>query len=287
MIETYKYKGSTLQFRLNILTSVFRWAVDNELIGRNPCEKAKLPGSRARTRRVQKGDVYVPPLEDIHQIIMNAMPQYRAMFWLMAGCGFRLGEAMGLSRDRIDFRNKTVTIDRQIAEDKDTGTGRYGGLQLRHIKWRDEDDHGRVVPLPDAVAMALRRHLKQYGTWGEHGLLFPNVTRTGMLYRYYWYTNLWSPALSAAKVAYFKPHSLRHFYASSLLGQGVPITEVSVWLGHSSVSITEEYYAHLMPDAPDRARLAIDTALGALRPAQAGTEVDESDSESDAGELAA
>jgi integrase len=284
MIETYDYKASTLQFRLNILNSVFRWAVDNELIGRNPCEKAKLPGSRARTRRVQKSDIYIPPLEDIHAIIMHAEPRYRAMFWLMAGCGARLGEAMGLSRDRIDFKNKVITIDRQVAEDKDTGTGRFGGLQLRHIKWRDEDDHGRDVPLPDAVAMALRRHLKQYGTWGDEGLLFPNVTRTGMLYRYYWYTKLWSPALSAASIAYFKPHSLRHFYASSLLSQGVPITEVSVWLGHSSVSVTEEYYAHLMPDAPDRARLAIDTAL---RPVNAVADVDETDDLPDADQSAA
>ncbi|MFZ3498019.1 tyrosine-type recombinase/integrase [Streptomyces sp. 5.8] len=266
MIETCHYKASTLQFRLNILRSVFTWAVENELIGRNPCRTAQLPGSRAKAQRARKADVFVPKVEDVHTIIGSAPARYRGMIWLMAGCGFRLGEAMGISRDRIDFKAKMITIDRQVAGDRDTGSGKCGGQQLRHVKWRDEDDHGRDVPLPDAVALALRRHLKQYGTWGPDGLLFSNITRTGFLYPEYWYQKVWMPSLSGAEMAYFQSHNLRHFYASSLLAQGVPITEVSGWLGHSSVRVTEEYYAHLMPDAPDRARRAIDAALAPVQP---------------------
>jgi|SRR5882757_2448524 len=113
--------------------------------------------------------------------------------------------------------------------------------------------------------MAVRRHLKEYEPWGPEELLFSNVTRTGLLYPYYWYSRIWKPALAAADVDYFKPHSFRHFYAASLLSQGVPVTEVSAWLGHSSVSFTERYYGDLMPDAPDRARLAMDGTLGLLR----------------------
>ncbi len=30
------------------------------------------------------------------------------------------------------------------------------------------------------------------------------------------------------------PHSLRHLYASTALAEGIPITEVSRWLGHFS-----------------------------------------------------
>ncbi|MFE0458241.1 tyrosine-type recombinase/integrase [Kitasatospora sp. NPDC058965] len=268
MINTYDYKSSTLQFRLNILTSVFTWAMDSELIGRNPAKYATLPGSRAKARRVQKAKVHVPKREDVHAIIAGAPARYQGMLWVMAGCGLRLGEAMGLSRDRIDFRAQTITVDRQVAGDGDTGSGKFGAQRLRHIKWRDEDDHGRVVPLPDAVALGLRRHLKQHGTWGPEELLFCNKTRTGFLYPEYWYQSVWMPALSAARVAYFKTHCLRHFFASSLLAQGVPMTEVSAWLGHSSVSVTEEYYAHLMPDAPGRARAAIDAALGLVKPVE-------------------
>ncbi|MDN3023019.1 tyrosine-type recombinase/integrase [Streptomyces sp. S.PB5] len=123
-----------------------------------------------------------------------------------------------------------------------------------------------AVPLPDVVALALRRHLRDHPTWGEAELLFSNATGTGLLYPYYWYGLIWRPALTAAGVEYFKSHSLRHFYAGSLLRQGVPVSEVSAWLGHTSVSFTERYCSDLMPDAPDRARLAIDGALGSLGP---------------------
>jgi hypothetical protein len=36
----------------------------------------------------------------------------------------------------------------------------------------------------------------------------------------------------------FIPHSLRHCYASNALAGGIPITEVSRWLGHKSIEVT-------------------------------------------------
>ncbi|CAM5583820.1 hypothetical protein GCM10010329_75350 [Streptomyces spiroverticillatus] len=202
----------------------------------------------------------------MHAVIGAAPARYRGMFWLMAGCGLRLGEAMGFSSDRISRERRVVTVDRQVACDGDTGTGKYGRMRLRHIKWREEGDGGREVPLPDVVALALRRQVKEFGTWGPDALMFSNVTGTGLLYPQYWYEKIWKPALTAADVDHFKPHSLRHFYAASLFAENVPLTEVSAWLGHSSVSFTERYYSDLLPDAPDRARLAIDGVLGLTGP---------------------
>ncbi len=262
MTDDRGYKAATVRFRFNILKSVFTWAEERRLVPANPCQGVRLPESRARTYRDQRADVHIPSPEDVHAAISAAPERYRGMFWLMAGCGLRLGEAMGVARDRIHFPERTVTVDRQVACDADTGTGRYGSMRLRHIKWREEGERGREVPLPGVVALALRRQLRDHGTWGENELLFSNVTGTGLLYPYYWYGSIWKPALAAAGLAYFKPHSLRHFYAASLLSQGVAISEVSAWLGHSSVSFTERYYSDLLPDAPDRARLAIDGTLG-------------------------
>jgi hypothetical protein len=65
-------------------------------------------------------------------------------------------------------------------------------------------------------------------------------------------------------VSFDRTHALRHFFASSLLADRVPITDVAAWLGHASPEITYEYYGHLMPDAPDRARAAIDNAMASL-----------------------
>ncbi|GHH47811.1 hypothetical protein GCM10018773_40990 [Streptomyces candidus] len=260
--EVRAYKPSTTQFRFNILMSMFSWAVEGGLIEDNPCRGVLLPDSRAHVYRSQRAEVHVPDANVVHAVIGAAPERYRGMFWLMAGCGLRLGEAMGVARSRIDFQRRTITVDRQVACDGDTGTGKYGRMRLRHVKWREEDDRGRLVPLPEVVGLALRRQLRDHGTWGPEGLLFANVTGTGLLYPHYWYEKIWKPALTMAEVGYFKSHSLRHFYAASLFAQGVPVTEVSSWLGHSSVSFTERYYSDLLPDAPDRARLAIDGVLG-------------------------
>ena len=43
-------------------------------------------------------------------------------------------------------------------------------------------------------------------------------------------------------------HGLRHSRASHLLLAGVPLLEVSRFLGHTSQLITAETYAHLVPD---------------------------------------
>ncbi|MGI5197536.1 tyrosine-type recombinase/integrase [Streptomyces sp. CA-288835] len=262
MVHSRGYKPATIRFRFNILRGVFSWAMEQELADTNPCKPVALPVSSARTYRDQRAEVHIPSTETVLAVIAAAPERYRGMLWLMAGCGLRLGESMGLGRDRISFSDRLVTVDRQVACDRDTGSGRYGSMRLRHVKWREDGERGRRVPLPDVVALALRRHLRDYATWGEEELLFSNVTGTGLLYTYYWYGRIWRPTLAAAGVDYFKPHSLRHFYAASLLSQGVSITEVSAWLGHTSVSFTERYYSDLMPDAPDRARLAIDGALG-------------------------
>jgi len=42
------------------------------------------------------------------------------------------------------------------------------------------------------------------------------------------------------------PHSLRHFFATQLLLNGVPIIKVSKVLGHASVTTTEKRYAHIL-----------------------------------------
>jgi len=64
--------------------------------------------------------------------------------------------------------------------------------------------------------------------------------------------------------AKYPPHSLRHFFASTALANGVPIHEVSRWLGHKSIKTTVDIYGHLVPEAWDRCR---DVMQNAMRPA--------------------
>jgi len=63
--------------------------------------------------------------------------------------------------------------------------------------------------------------------------------------------DLWRRKLAhvfkAAKVQGAHPHRFRHTFAVELLKKGVPMEEVSILLGHSSVRITEKHYASWVP----------------------------------------
>jgi site-specific recombinase XerD len=63
----------------------------------------------------------------------------------------------------------------------------------------------------------------------------------------------------------FIPHSLRHLYASTALAEGIPITDLSRWLGHNSIELTHQIYGHLIPANFNRARTALDAAYQASR----------------------
>ena len=55
--------------------------------------------------------------------------------------------------------------------------------------------------------------------------------------------------LKVAEVPRIRFHDLRHSAASLLLAQGVPLRMIMEQLGHSSIALTANTYAHVMPSA--------------------------------------
>lgn len=271
MEEDRKLSARTRRQRFSFFSGMMDWAVANEIIGRNPCKKVQGAGSRAKEIREQKNTARRLTTREVLATLDAAPPRYRAMLWLMAGCGLRLGEAMAVSRDQIVFKAETLRVDFQITEDGDTESGKNSAIQRRHIKARDTGEPGRSVPLPPNVAFELRRHINNHGVWGPERLLFPNVTRTGYLYASYFYPKIWMEALGKGRVKYCKAHSLRHYYGSRLLYAGVPENDVADWMGHSSTDVLREHYHYVFEGAEQRGRTAIATMLtpGADDPTEA------------------
>jgi len=56
-------------------------------------------------------------------------------------------------------------------------------------------------------------------------------------------------------------HALRHYFASACLHNGVDIRALAAYLGHHDPGFTLRTYVHLMPDADDRMRAAVDRAF--------------------------
>lgn len=67
-----------------------------------------------------------------------------------------------------------------------------------------------------------------------------------------WLTHDFATVRDHAKLPDVSLHTLRHTCASRLVQAGVSLYEVSKFLGHSSITVTERY-AHLAPNTDDRA----------------------------------
>ena len=58
-------------------------------------------------------------------------------------------------------------------------------------------------------------------------------------------------------------HGARHTFASLMAEAGVPIEDLSEFLGHSTINLTVKTYRHLYPEARRRAAAALDAFLAA------------------------
>jgi integrase len=91
--------------------------------------------------------------------------------------------------------------------------------------------------MPCFVRQAVTDHADQLGI-RLHDVLC-RTPRGTLLRRDYYNREIWKPAIAAsglpAKTTF---HDLRHTFASTALAEGVPISEVSRWLGHSPAAST-------------------------------------------------
>jgi integrase len=118
----------------------------------------------------------------------------------------------------------------------------------------------RDVPLRRFVLGAIHAHVSEFGLLPDEVLC--RGPRGSLLRRDYYNFNYWKPAVAASGLPDDTTfHDLRHTFASTALAEGVPISEVSRWLGHNSIVTTVDLYGHLVPAAGGRARDALDRAV--------------------------
>lgn len=238
---------TTVRVLLANLSSIFADAVEDGLLARNPCTSKAV---RAPARDVKQ---VVPWTAAQVQAVIDAHPdRWRAVPVVAAGCGLRQGECFGIRVKDVVFLRRQVLVRQQV---KIVG-GRTTFAPPKRRKTRD-------VPLSAAVAEELSERIRQHPP-GESALVF-QTREGGPLTRGYYNRHVWKPALEVAGVEPSRAngmHALRHYYASSLLSQGVSVRAVAGYLGHEDPGFTLRVYGHLMPDDDDRARAAVDVALG-------------------------
>ena len=70
------------------------------------------------------------------------------------------------------------------------------------------------------------------------------VFENGDLVRPNWVTACFKRLLDDNNMPHIRFHDLRHSCATLLRHQGVPMEDISKWLGHSNLLTTEQVYAH-------------------------------------------
>lgn len=207
-----------------VISAVVNDALKSGRLSQSRIRGIRLPATAAKAEIAFAG-------HDQIRAMAEAIPEpYGWTIFLMRGCGLRLGEALGVSQE--DVTNGTLRLARQLAPD---------GKKFINLKHRGEGEY-RDIPVP-AYVIDAKPPTAPYDAPVSH-----------RKYRD-WFNN--ARAVAGLPPS-FTPHTLRHIFASVCLAGGIPITDVSKWLGHQNIQVTFGIYGHLAPASWERARGVLD-----------------------------
>jgi len=226
------WSGKTLSNSMTPLRGVFDFAIDDELIARNPAMRIKSPSSQRPPPDPLTSAEVEAVLEACERTQLQWLP-----FWRVAlGTGMRTSELIGLQWDSVDLTAGTVRVFEKRVEN----------TQIETTKSRRE----RVIPCTGMAMRGLREQRPATQAAGGHVFLHPSTgkpIRDDQAPR-----RSWNAMLAAAGVRHRKAYSSRCTFACLHIAAHVDITRVSEWLGHSTPRVTWEYYAAWLPgDGPD------------------------------------
>lgn len=183
---------------------------------------------------------------------------YNAVINLAITTGMRQGEIFGLKWSEVDFKTCLLHVRHNLV------ASREKGLILGNPK---TGTSSRKILLPQKTLEVLRKWQKFQNEYAKkyqglyqnsHNLAFTNsygkpISATNFNKRYF--RKMLRAAGISDEVTF---HTLRHTHATQLLKHGVNVKVVSERLGHSSVSVTMDIYAHALPDMQENAVKVID-----------------------------
>lgn len=241
----------TIQYARAILRAALQQAVADRHIEWNVATHVKPP--RMTKRQIK-------PLEpDQARRLIAAAESHRlgALITVAVALGLRQGEALGLQWADVDLDKSTLYVRHALQ--------RNGGT-WKLVEPKSERSR-RTVALPRVVIGALKAHrtaqleerLAAGENWTDFGFVF--CTRTGSPIDPSNAKRIFRALLKAADAPTIRFHDLRHTAASLLIAQGVNARAVAEILGHSSVTLTLNTYAHQLETLKHDAARRMDDIL--------------------------
>jgi len=190
--------------------------------------------------------------------------RYHALWTLAVTTGMRESEMLALRWSDVDLAGRTVSVSRTLHRTR-PGDPDYDRKDPWAFLPPKTDKSRRTIPLATVTVDALRAHerrqLEERMAAGKPGKGLVFTTPAGQPIHG---TNL-LPLLYAHLERLGLPrvtiHDLRHSAATVLLASGVPLPVIAAILGHSTIRVTADLYAHVVPelsrDAADRMQGAV------------------------------
>ncbi|MCY3031373.1 site-specific integrase [Aerococcus sp. Group 1] len=180
--------------------------------------------------------------------LMTILEQQKSRKWhacirTLAYTGLRRGEILALTWNDIDFKNKTLTVDKAI--------GQRDGNEL-YLKPPKNANSLRTISVDDITLNVLKKWRAEQGqlllkmgfNLGKDQLIFNNTKTNGFLNLGSIY-NAFKRICEENNFRFIKIHGFRHTHCSLLFEAGVPMKDVMKRLGHGDVKTTMNIYAHV------------------------------------------
>ena len=229
-----------------ILSGILEQAVENEMISKNPCKKVKLP----KVYNKQITPLTDKQVKDFLEII-STDEIYGTILRVIVFTGLRLGEAMGLTWDCVDFEKGALNINKQLQRrpQKD------GGSTLTSVK---SGKPRMLRPAPFVMDLLKVRYTEQLMQKSRAGEAWIGWNSEEEHKKSLVFTNLDGGYITPKRVyLHFKSaakeigapnarvHDLRHTYAVLSLQNGDDVKTVQENLGHASAAFTLDVYGHV------------------------------------------
>lgn len=222
------------------------------LVMRNAAALARPPRAVRREMRP------LTPLEVRELLEATQAEPSGPLFAVAVGTGLRLGELLGLRWS--DVGEGSLVVRRSLAR---ADGGGWAMAEPKTARSR------RTVMLPALAADALGRESRRQAVrkaaagiaWQDRdGQVFTDPV--GRPLHPSAVSHAFRVAADRLGLSGVRLHDLRHTAATLMLGGGVPLKVVSETLGHSSIAVTADVYAHVTPELRREAASALDRALG-------------------------
>lgn len=221
-------KDGSIWTELGHLRSVLNWAFKHGMIDRSPAiERPPKPAPKER---------YLTRAEIDRLLSVKCEPHIRLAMILMLSTAARVGAILELTWDRVDMERGQINL-------------RAGDTQTRKGRAVVPINAGLRAALQEARRAALSDYVIEWGGGPVKSI------RKGIV-----------NAAERAEVPNVSPHVFRHTAAVHMAEAGVPMSEISQYLGHSNVQITERVYARYSPDHLRKAADVVDfTAVRSVK----------------------